>query len=212
MARKYVPIGEVKENTGQIKGLPPNPRSISKEKFKQLVDSLKGFTLMHELRPLVVNEQMVVLGGNMRLRAFKKAGYKEVPVDVVDWPVEKQAEFIIKDNTNYGEWMPEGLNLPEKKLADWGLSLGDTLAPADPVYQAPEPEPPTEPLTVESPEAEDKPPHEPSLTLLIDFNIERYDEVRKAVETLKKDEYDFEDMILTLFQNTLNEQEEPTQA
>lgn len=207
--RKYVPIGKVKENTGQVDGLPPNPRSISDEKFKQLVESLKDFTLMHELRPLVVNEQMVVLGGNMRLRAYKKAGFKEVPVDVVSWPIEKQAEFIIKDNTNYGEWVPEGLNLPEAKLAAWGLPTLDALEPEEPKYVAPEPEP----LTEETTEPVDKPPHEPSLTLLIDFNIERYDEVRNAVETLKKQDYDFEDLLLNLFQDKLNEQEEsPAEA
>ena len=74
---------------------PNNPRLIRDEKFKKLVNSLKEFPEMAKVRPIVVNKDMVVLGGNMRLKAMQEAGWKEAPVEVVDWDEEKQKEFII---------------------------------------------------------------------------------------------------------------------
>lgn len=92
-----LPIADIKEN-------PDNPRLIRDDKFKKLVQSLKDFPEMAEVREIVVNTGNVVLGGNMRLRAMKEAGWAEVPVRVVDWPEDKQKEFVIKDNASYGEW------------------------------------------------------------------------------------------------------------
>ena len=74
----------------EIKPNPENPRVIRDDKFKKLVKSLKAFPEMAAVRPVVVNTDFVVLGGNMRLRAMKEAGWKEVPVEVVDWTEEKQ--------------------------------------------------------------------------------------------------------------------------
>lgn len=82
-----------------IKGNPNNPRLIKDDKFQKLVKSIKDFPEMLELRPIVVNDDMVVLGGNMRLKACKEAGLKEIPImKASDLTEEQQKEFIIKDN------------------------------------------------------------------------------------------------------------------
>ena len=88
-----------------IKANPNNPRLIKDDKFFKLVKSVKEFPQMLELRPIVVNEDMIVLGGNMRLKACIEAGYKEVTiVKANDLTPEQQNEFIIKDNVSFGEW------------------------------------------------------------------------------------------------------------
>jgi len=80
---------------------------------------------MANVRPIVVNKEMVVLGGNMRLKAMQEAGWSEVPVQVVDWSEEKQREFIIKDNVGFGEWDWDELanTWDAEELKDWGLEL-----------------------------------------------------------------------------------------
>ena len=89
---------------GQIKPNPNNPRTIKDVKYKKLVESIRTFPKMLELRPIVVNDDMVVLGGNMRLKACKEAGIKEVPViKASDLTEEEQRQFIIKDNVEYGK-------------------------------------------------------------------------------------------------------------
>jgi DNA modification methylase len=114
-----VKIKEVKSNTA-------NPRIIKDAKFKQLVQSIKEFPEMLELRPIVVNADMVVLGGNMRLKACIDAGLKEVPIIIADSLDEaKQKEFIIKDNVGFGEWDWNVLanEWEVEELAEWGLDL-----------------------------------------------------------------------------------------
>jgi hypothetical protein len=102
-----------------------NPRYIKDEKFKKLVQSLRDFPEMANVRPIVVNKEMVVLGGNMRLKAMQEAGWSEVPVQVVDWSEEKQREFIIKDNVGFGEWDWDELanTWNAEELKDWGLDV-----------------------------------------------------------------------------------------
>lgn len=109
----------------KIKNNPENPRYIRDEKFRQLVQSLKDFPDMIHARPLIVNDKMEVLGGNMRLRAMIEAGWKEAPVVVVEWSEEQQKEFIIKDNIGFGEWDWDALanEWDTKHLNDWGLEL-----------------------------------------------------------------------------------------
>lgn len=98
MQSQKVKISEVKIN-------PNNPRLIKDDKFKKLVQSVKDFPEMLEIRPIVVNADMVVLGGNMRLKACKEAGIKEVPIIIADnLTEEQQREFLIKDNVSGGEW------------------------------------------------------------------------------------------------------------
>ena len=111
----------------QVKANPKNPRIIKDHKFKKLVQSIKDFPEMLEKRPIVVDENMIVLGGNMRLKACLEAGLKEVWIDVANWTEEQKQEFIIKDNVGFGEWDWELLaNEWEPDLLDkWGLDLPD---------------------------------------------------------------------------------------
>lgn len=109
-----------------IKPNPNNPRVIRDAKFKQLVRSIQEFPEMLELRPIVVNEQMITLGGNMRLRACIEAGLTDVPVVIAKGLTEEQQqEFIIKDNVGFGEWDWDDLanNWDEANLKLWGLDF-----------------------------------------------------------------------------------------
>jgi len=103
---------------------PDNPRTITDKKFNQLVKSIKEFPQMLELRPLVVDENLMVLGGNMRLRACIEAGLETIPCVKVDELTEEQKkEFIIKDNIGYGEWNWDVLHQDWNidLLEDWGM-------------------------------------------------------------------------------------------
>jgi len=108
-----------------IKPNPSNPRLIKDDKFHKLVQSLKDFPEMAKVRPIVVNQDMVILGGNMRFKAMKEAKWKEIPVEVVDWDEAKQREFIIKDNVGFGEWDWDDLanNWDAEELDAWGLDV-----------------------------------------------------------------------------------------
>lgn len=114
-----VAISEVKVN-------PNNPRLIKDDKFKKLVQSIKDFPEMLDIRPIVVNADMVVLGGNMRLKACKEAGLKEVPIIMADKLTEdQQREFLIKDNVSGGEWDWDILanEWEVEQLEEWGLDI-----------------------------------------------------------------------------------------
>lgn len=131
--RKKVKISEVKEN-------PNNPRTINKFKFKQLVKSIKEFPEMLEKRPIIVDENMIALGGNMRLKACKEAGIEEVWIDQAkEWSEEKKKEFIIKDNVGFGEWDFDALanEWDLELITDWGL---DVKINADDVEEIKNPE------------------------------------------------------------------------
>jgi len=109
-----------------IKRNPNNPRILKDDKFAKLTQSIKDFPQMLDIRPIVVNDDMIVLGGNMRLKACKEAGLKEVPViKVNDLTEEQQREFIIKDNVGFGEWDWDLLanEWDTDLLEDWGLEL-----------------------------------------------------------------------------------------
>jgi len=113
-----------------IKRNPNNPRILKDDKFAKLTQSIKDFPQMLDIRPIVVNDDMVVLGGNMRLKACKEAGLKEVPViKVSDLTEDQQREFIIKDNVGFGEWDWDLLanEWDTDLLDDWGLELGVDL-------------------------------------------------------------------------------------
>jgi hypothetical protein len=110
----------------KIKGNPNNPRIIKNDKFKKLVKSIKEFPEMLKLRPIVVDENYMVLGGNMRLKASQDAGLKEVWVEVAEGLSEEQKdEFIVKDNVNFGEWDYDLLSndFNSKQLVEWGLDV-----------------------------------------------------------------------------------------
>jgi len=109
-----------------IKPNPNNPRLIKDDKFKKLVKSIQEFPEMLNLRPIVVNADSVVLGGNMRLKACKEAGLKHVPVIYAeDLTEEKQKQFIIKDNVGFGEWDWNDLanNWDSQQFDEWGLDI-----------------------------------------------------------------------------------------
>jgi site-specific DNA-methyltransferase (adenine-specific) len=109
-----------------IKSNPNNPRLIKDDKFKKLVQSIKDFPKMLELRPIVVNDDMVVLGGNMRLKACKEVGLKEVPIiKASELTEDQQREFIVKDNVGFGEWDWDMIanEWDTEQLVEWGLDL-----------------------------------------------------------------------------------------
>ena len=116
---KKVHISKIQENK-------KNPRVIKGYKFEKLVKSIKDFPKMMELRPIIVNEQNIILGGNMRYKAAVEAGLKEVfIVQAKDLTERQQEEFIIKDNSSFGEWDWDLLanEWEVKELSEWGLDL-----------------------------------------------------------------------------------------
>ena len=155
MQTTQVPISQVQID-------PHNPRTITKEKFQELKQSLKDFPEMQIVKPLIVADGFVI-GGNMRLLALKYLGYREVHVlDVSEWTQAKRDEFMIKDNTHYGSWDYDALAnewdvLP---LQDWGLDIWKEMA--------------EEAIN----ELKDK-------GLKIDFNPDDYDTAHELVTSLK---------------------------
>lgn len=140
----------------QIKPNPQNPRTIRDDRFKKLVKSITEFPQMLEKRPLVcytdTDGNYVVLGGNMRLKAAKEVGLKELPIMLADdWTAEQRQEFLIKDNLGFGDWDWQQLasDWDADLLADWGLELPDKT---EEVLEAVEDEfneaPPKNPITV----------------------------------------------------------------
>ena len=119
-----------KVKIGEIKPNPKNPRVIKDDKFKKLVQSIKEFPQMLDKRPLVcfsdTDGKYVVLGGNMRLKASKEVGLKELPILLADdWTEEQKNEFLIKDNVGFGEWNWDELQADwdVAKLEEWGLDV-----------------------------------------------------------------------------------------
>ena len=120
---QVVPISQIKPN-------PKNPRVIKDDKFKKLCKSIEEFPEMLEKRPLVcftdTDGKFVVLGGNMRLKASKEVGFKELPILLADdWTEEQKNEFLIKDNVGFGEWDWDELqsDWDVEQLEDWGLDV-----------------------------------------------------------------------------------------
>jgi hypothetical protein len=123
---KKIDIKDIKPN-------PKNPRTIKNEKFLKLVQSIKDFPEMLEVRPIVLNKDMVVLGGNMRLKACIEAGLKEVPVIVSELGEEQQKQFLIKDNVSYGEW--DYMLLKDyDSLNEWGMDLPEYFTTEDDTF------------------------------------------------------------------------------
>ncbi len=122
-----IDISKIKPNT-------ENPRVIKDYKFKKLVNSIKEFPEILEKRPIVVDDQMVVLGGNMRLKACLEAGLTKIDVIIAEgWTEKQKKEFIIKDNVGFGEWDWDGIanGWSELPLNDWGLDVWNPEEDAD---------------------------------------------------------------------------------
>lgn len=121
MQTEILPISKIKNN-------PNNPRLVKDDKFDKLVKSIKTFPEMLKIRPIVVNKDFIVLGGNMRLKACREAGLKEIPIIQASQLTEdQQREFIIKDNVGFGEWDWEMISAEwdVDKVEEWGLdSIG----------------------------------------------------------------------------------------
>jgi ParB-like chromosome segregation protein Spo0J len=118
----------------EVKGNPKNPRLIKDDKFRKLVKSIQEFPQMLELRPIVVDENNIVLGGNMRLKACKEAGLKEVYIVKAEGLTELQKdEFIVKDNVGFGEWDWDMLanEWDTELLNDWGLFVPEMPTEVD---------------------------------------------------------------------------------
>jgi hypothetical protein len=129
MKAQLVKVKDLKNNTGQIEGLPKNPRILKDDKFIKLKKSLEDDPEMLQLREVIVydnNGELIVICGNMRLKALKELGIKEVPTKIlpIDTPIEKLKAYTIKDNVSFGdhdwsllsEWDSE-------QLEDWGLEV-----------------------------------------------------------------------------------------
>ena len=110
----------------KIKGNPNNPRIVKNDKFKKLVQSINDFPEMLEKRPIIVDENLMILGGNMRLKACQELGIKDVWVSIAKgWSDKQKQEFIIKDNNHSGEWDWDILanNWSTLQLQDWGMDV-----------------------------------------------------------------------------------------
>ena len=119
-------INSKKLKISEIKLNPNNPRYITDDKFKNLVKSIRNFPQMLDIRPIVVNNDMVILGGNMRFKACIEAGLKEIPVIIADnLTEEQQKEFLIKDNVSGGVWDFDILanEWDAELLNEWGLDV-----------------------------------------------------------------------------------------
>ena len=136
----------------KLKLNPNNPRLIKDDKYKKLVKSITDFPKMLEIRPIVVNDDMVVLGGNQRLKACKESGFKEVPtIKASELTEDEQREFIIKDNIGFGDndWDMLANEWNAEELEDWGMDLPEGWGEEEPEAHEDEfdEEPPEEPIT-----------------------------------------------------------------
>jgi len=113
----------------KLKPNPNNPRIIKDDKFKKLVNSINDFPKMLFIRPIVVDENFIVQGGNMRLKALQEIGFKDIPDEwvkqVSDLNEDEKKQFIIKDNVGFGEWDWDDLanNWDAEQLTEWGLDI-----------------------------------------------------------------------------------------
>ena len=171
-----------------------NPRIIKSEKFKKLVQSIKDFPQMLELRPIVIDEDNVILGGNMRYRACVEAGLKEVPVKIAKGLTEEQKqEFIVKDNVGFGEWdwAILGNEWDNVKLGEWGMDVWQPEKEVD--YSV------LDNLNFEE-ELEDK---EASVkrAIQIEFDAEHYDEAVTVINAARAEGKNLGKIILDTLKN-----------
>ena len=167
-----------KVKINKIKNNPNNPRLIKDDKFKKLVKSVKEFPEMLEIRPIVVDKDNIVLGGNMRLRACQEAGLKEVHIIQADQLTEKQQrEFIIKDNVGFGEWDWDDIanNWDSDEIENWGFDVW--LMPDETDYDL---------LNDEDLESElDSMRSEVKKAICIEFDLIDYDQAKDLVNFYK---------------------------
>ena len=181
-------------NISEVKTNKDNPRFIKDEKFNKLVKSIKEFPEMLKLRPIVVNSDMVVLGGNMRLKACKEAGLKEVHILKADDLTEaQQREFIVKDNVGFGEWNWDILanEWNTQQIGDWGLEVWQPEEDVD--YSVLEDLDLDE--TIEGKEAGVK------RALMIEFDAKDYEQANELISKSRKDGVNIGSIVLNAFKN-----------
>ena len=186
---ELVKISKVKPNE-------TNPRLIKDSKFNKLVKSIKEFPEMLKLRPIVVNKDMIVLGGNMRLKACKEAGLKEVYIlKADDLTEEQQKEFIVKDNVGFGEWDWDILanQWDNVQLKDWGMDVWQPEEDVD--YSILDDFDLNE--TIVDKEAGVK------RAIMIEFNPKHYDQANELITQARKDGKDVGLIVLNAFKNGL---------
>lgn len=132
MQTQLVKIKDLKNNTGQVEGLPKNPRILKDDKFIKLKKSLEDDPEMLELREVIAydnNGELIVICGNMRLKALKELGIKEVPTKILPTKttVEKLKAYTIKDNVSFGDHDFEMIanEWDVEQLEEWGLDVPD---------------------------------------------------------------------------------------
>lgn len=135
---KHIPLHRLHCNKGQIVGLPQNPRHITEENLNKLVTSMQVSPEMLELRELIVmpyNDDYIVIGGNMRLRAARILKMPTLPCKVLptDTPTEKLCEYLIKDNNPFGDydWDILANEWDDMPLQDWGVDMPDFSEPKE---------------------------------------------------------------------------------
>ena len=133
MTTKNIPIIQIENNTGQVDGLPPNPRLTNPVKLEKLVESIRQDPEMLELRGLLVypieGGKYITIGGNMRLQALKRLGYSECPCIIIpkETPVDKLRNYIVKDNGDFGDWDYKALlaEWDSVELEGWAIDIPD---------------------------------------------------------------------------------------
>jgi hypothetical protein len=184
----------MKLKINELKPNESNPRIIKEAKFKKLVKSIQDFPEMLDLRPIILDENNVILGGNMRYKACVAAGLKEVPVKIAKGLTEEQKEeFIVKDNVGFGEWDWDilGNEWNNEKLGEWGMDVWQPEQAVD--YSV------LEDLdlgsTLEDKEAGVK------RAIQIEFEPEHYDEAVLLINTARKAGKNVGLIVLNAFRN-----------
>ena len=184
----------MKLKINELKPNESNPRIIKETKFKKLVKSIKDFPEMLELRPIVVDEDMTILGGNMRYKASVEAGLKEVHVKIAKGLTEEQKqEFIVKDNVGFGEWNWDmlGNEWDNVKLGDWGMDVWQPEKEVD--YSI------LEDIDLGS-TLEDK-TSAVKRGIVVEFEAENYDEANELITQARKDGKNIGMIVLNAFRN-----------
>ena len=184
----------MKLKINELKPNESNPRIIKEAKFNKLVNSIKDFPEMLDLRPIILDENNVILGGNMRYKACVAAGLKEVPVKIAKGLTEEQKEeFIVKDNVGFGEWDWDilGNEWNNAKLGEWGMDVWQPEEAVD--YSV------LEDLdlgsTLQDKEASVK------RAIQIEFEPEHYDEAVLLINTARKEGKNVGLIVLNAFKN-----------
>lgn len=186
METKKIIISALNHNTGQIKGLPKNPRVIKDSRYKKLLQSIKDDPEMLELRELIVipfQRNFVVIAGNQRLKACTELGYKEMVCKVLpaNTSIEKLKAITIKDNISFGQhdWPSLNLEWNDLELSNWGLDIEKQI---DPIGSS----------------SLQKSDIKKTKSIMIPFDIDKYDEAFALVKYFKDRGYNIGDSLIEL--------------